>query len=100
MDYFYDHETDSLSLMLAEFLDFARAEQVAPGVIAYLDGQRSVIAIEICGAGKILDTRGLSPMHARSITVLELQKRLSVSEVGRIAWRSVMTMGARLTVNG
>lgn len=92
MDYFYDHETDSLSLMLAEFLDFVRAEQLAPGVIAYLDGHKSVIAIEICGAGKILDTRGLMPMHARSITAPEIEKRLSVSDAGRIAWRSVAAM--------
>ena len=89
MEYFYDHQTDCVSLILSDAFDFSRSEELAPGIVAYLDGASDVIAIEIRGAGKILDTKGLVPMYARPISADELKKRLFSSTVGQLAWRSV-----------
>lgn len=78
-----------MSLILSDAFDFSRSEELAPGVVAYLDAHSHVIAIEIRGAGKILDTKGLVPMNAGPISPDDLKKRLSSSAAGQLAWRSV-----------
>ncbi|MGZ5476160.1 MAG: DUF2283 domain-containing protein, partial [Thermoanaerobaculia bacterium] len=68
MKYFYDHQTDAVSLMLTDGFDYSSSEEVAPGVMLYLDKHSRAIALEIRGAAKILDTKGLIPLYARTIT--------------------------------
>ncbi len=87
--YFYDHQTDALSLFLSEAFEYSRGEELAPGVMLYLDDESHAIALEIRGAGKILDTRGLVPLYARAITAEELQRRMLVTPEGRMTWITV-----------
>ena len=89
MKYFYDHQTDAVSLMLTDGFDYSRSEEIAPGVVLYLDGRSRAIALEIRGAGKILDTKGLIPLYARTITREELEKRMLATPAGRMAWITV-----------
>ncbi|HEY3056334.1 MAG TPA: DUF2283 domain-containing protein, partial [Thermoanaerobaculia bacterium] len=86
MKYFYDHRTDAVSLLLTEVFDYSRSEEIAPGVVIYLDDRSRAIALEIRGAGKILDTKGLVPLYARKITTDELQRRMLATPAGRMAW--------------
>jgi len=87
--YFYDHQTDAVSLMLTDGFDYSSSEEIAPGVMLYLDGRRRAIALEIRGAGKILDTKGLIPLYARTITQEELARRMQATPAGRMAWITV-----------
>jgi hypothetical protein len=87
--YFYDHVTDAVSLLLTDRFDYSRSEELAPGVMLYLDSTSRAIALEIRGAGKILDTKGLVPLYARTITVEELQRRMLTTPAGRMAWITV-----------
>jgi hypothetical protein len=87
--YFYDHQTDAVSLMLTDDFDYSSSEEVAPGVMLYLDRRNRAIALEIRGAGKILDTKGLIPLYARTITQEELERRMLATPAGRMAWITV-----------
>ena len=89
MKYFYDHQTDAVSVLLTDGFDYSRTEELAPGVMLYLDRRSRAIAIEIRGAANIIDTKGLIPLYARSITTQELQKRMFATPAGRMAWITV-----------
>ncbi len=89
MKYFYDHQTDAVSLIISEQFDYSQTEELAPGVMLYLDDERKAIALEIRGAGKFLDTKGLVPLYARAITTEELQRRMLATPAGRMAWITV-----------
>jgi hypothetical protein len=92
--YFYDHQTDAVSLLLTDVFDYSRSEEVAPGVMLYLDQRSRAIALEIRNAANILDTKGLIPLYARNITAEEIQRRMFTTPAGRMAW---ITVQPRLT---
>ncbi|HSP13594.1 MAG TPA: hypothetical protein VLV78_02450 [Thermoanaerobaculia bacterium] len=78
-----------MSLLITEVFDYSHAEELAPGVMLYLDDASHAIALEIRGAGKILDTKGLVPLYARAISADELQRRMLTTPAGRMAWITV-----------
>ncbi len=73
MKYFYDHQTDAVSVIISEQFDYSHTEELAPGVMLYLDD----------------DTKGLVPLYARAITTEELQRRMLATAAGRMAWVTV-----------
>jgi len=87
--YFYDHQTDAVSVLMTDGFDYARTQELAPGVMLYLDARSHAIALEIRGAGKILDTKGMIPLYARAISTDELQRRMTATPAGRMAWVEV-----------
>jgi hypothetical protein len=89
MNYFYDHETDSVSLLLGDFIDYASTEQLAPGVVMYVDGRKKPLAIDVRPASKVLDTAGLVPMYERPISKDEVKQRLSASLAGQTVLRTL-----------
>jgi hypothetical protein len=89
MKYFFDHQTDAVSVLLTDDFSYSSSEELAPGVLLYLDAKRQVIALEIRGAARILDTKGMIPFYARPITSDELQRRMLATPDGRMAWISV-----------
>lgn len=89
MNYFYDHETDSVSILLADFRDYAATEELAPGVVMYVDGSRRPLAIDVRPASKLLDTVGLVPMYERPITKDEVSLRFSSSVAGQSVLRAL-----------
>jgi hypothetical protein len=90
LKYFYDHQTDAVSVLLTDTFAYESMEEVAPGVMMYLDAEHHAIAIEFRGAAKILDTKGLIPLYARSITTAELERRLLATPQGRMTWITVL----------
>jgi hypothetical protein len=89
VQYFYDHQTDAMSVLLTDGFNFSHSEELAPGVLLYLDSDSRAIALEFRGAASIIDTKGLTPLYARSITTEELQKRMLATPAGRSAWVTV-----------
>jgi uncharacterized protein YuzE len=87
--YFYDHQTDAMSVLLTDGFDYSRSEELAPGVMLYLDDTSHAIAIEIRGAAAIIDTKGLIPLYARAISADELERRMLATATGRMAWITV-----------
>lgn len=83
MNYFYDHETDAVSIVFADFLDYAATEEIVPGVVMYVDKSKRPLAIDVRPASKFLDTNGLVPMYERPITTVEVSQRFSSSLDGR-----------------
>jgi hypothetical protein len=83
MNYFYDHETDAVSFLLTDFVDYAATEDLAPGIVMYVDGRRRPLAIDVGNASKVLDTSGLVPMYEWPISNVEISKRLSSSAAGQ-----------------
>lgn len=90
MNYFYDHQTDSLSFLFTEFADFGSAEEIGPGADVYLDRQRRPIALDIRGASEIVNTKGLVPMDQRPITHDEISARMSLTAAGETIWRTIV----------
>ena len=89
MKYFYDHQTDAVSVLMTDGFDYAKTQELAPGVMLYLDKRMQAIALEIRGATRILDMKGLIPLYARKITTAELQRRMTATPAGRMAWIEV-----------
>ncbi len=83
MNYFFDHETDSVSFLLADFAEYDATEELAPGVVMYVDGRKRPLAIDVRPASKVLDTVGLVPMYEHPITKDEVAMRLSSSVAGQ-----------------
>ena len=75
--------------MLSDQFDYSHSEELAPGVMLYLDDESHAIALEIRGAAKLIDTKGLVPLYARAITREELQQRMLATPAGRTAWVTV-----------
>jgi uncharacterized protein YuzE len=93
MQYFYDHQTDALSFIIGEFADYATIEEISPGIVMYLDQHRRAIAIEVRGAAKLVDIKGLMPLYSRPITQEEIERRMKATPAGERAWRAVRARG-------
>lgn len=89
MNYFYDHETDAVSIVFADFLDYAATEEVVPGVVMYVDGGKRPLAIDLRPASQFLDTNGLVPMYERPITSGEVSQRFSATVRGQSVLRMI-----------
>ena len=89
MQYFYDHQTDAVSFIIGDFSDYDRVEELSPGIVMYLDRRARPIAVEVRGAAKLVDTKGLVPLYARKIDEAEVQRRMSASPAAEKAWKLV-----------
>lgn len=89
MNYFYDHETDAVSILFADFADYAATEELAPGVVMYVDRSKRPLGLDMRPASKVLDTVGLVPMYERPITGNEVSLRLSSSVAGQSVLRAL-----------
>lgn len=89
MNYFYDHETDAVSFLLTDFVDYAATEEIVPGVVMYVDRRKRPLAIEVRNASKVMDTSGLMPMFEGPISSVEMSKRLSASAAGQSVLRTL-----------
>ena len=83
MKYFYDHETDAVSLLISDFANYEATEDLAPGVVMYVDGRKRPLAVDLRDASKIIDTNGLVPMDEGPISINEISQRLSSSPTGQ-----------------
>ncbi len=93
MQYFYDHQTDAVSFIIGEFADYATIEEISPGIVMYLDRHRRAIAVEVRGAAKLVDTKGLMPLYSRPITADEIARRMRATPAAERAWSAVVSRG-------
>ena len=91
MEYFYDHETDTMSITLGDLAHYDGSEEVAPGVVVHSDVRRRALAVEIRAAKTIVGVKGLSTFEARAITSAELSERMQGSANGRAILRALET---------
>ncbi|HYH08487.1 MAG TPA: DUF2283 domain-containing protein [Thermoanaerobaculia bacterium] len=89
MHYFYDHQTDELSILVSDFETYAASRPVVPGVIVHLDARRQALGMEIGRARAIVNVAGLMSFEQAPIAPSELEQRMNASESGRRAWRAL-----------
>lgn len=89
MEYFYDHETDVLSVTIAAFDGYESSEEVAPGVLVHTDGKRRALAIEIRAAKTAVGVRGLQSFEPKKISGAELSEMMGNSANGRAVLRAL-----------
>lgn len=89
MDYFYDHQTDQLSLTLGDFAHYKGSEEVAPGVVVHIDERRRALGVEIRDAKAIVGVRGLLSFESGTMTADELSQRMQDSVNGRVVLRAI-----------
>lgn len=76
-------------MLISDQFRYSHTKEVAPGVMLYLDADSHAIGLEIRGAAKFIDTKGLVPMFERPITGDELKRRMMATPAGRTAWTLV-----------
>lgn len=89
MKYFYDHQTDELTITLGELARYATSETLIDGVTMHLDPHRRPLAIEVSGARRVADVSNLRTFDEHAIDRDDLARRLAVSEGGRRIWQRV-----------
>lgn len=89
MHYFYDHQTDELSILLGDFDRYATSEPLGPGVIVHMASDRRPLAMEIAQARDIVNVTGLSSFEQKDIAQSELESRMNATDRGRRAWRAL-----------
>lgn len=89
MHYFYDHQTDELSILVSDFAAYAASQPVVPGVIVHVDARRNALGMEIGRARAIVNVAGLMSFEQAPIAPAELEQRMNASESGRRAWRAL-----------
>lgn len=87
VEYFYDHQTDQLSITLGDFAAYQETEELAPGVIVHIDGRRRTLGVEIRDARMVMGVRGLQSFEAANLTSAELSERMQNSVSGRAILR-------------
>src|SRR5688572_7227304 len=92
MEYFYDHQTDKLSITVGDFATYAESQELAPGILLHLDTRRRPLALEISTAKSAVSVSGLISFEQKAIRGDELAQRMSASETGRRAWRALTCM--------
>jgi hypothetical protein len=91
MRYFYDRETDAVSFTLSAVFDWSGFEELNGGAITlHLDRRGRPFAVEVHGASKLINTLGLQPMQDAPISHDEISRRMSWSDAGRQAWRTIV----------
>ena len=89
VEYFYDHQTDQLSLTLDDFGRYQGSEEVMPGVIVHIDSKRRALAVEIRAARTTVGVKGLQSFELGNMTNDELSQRLQESANGREVLRVI-----------
>lgn len=92
MEYFYDHETDTLSVTLGDFGSYHSSDEVAPGVIVHSDTNRRALAVEIRGARLVIGVQGLSSFETSTISADDFSSRMSNSLHGRAVLRALQSV--------
>ena len=98
MRYFYDHQTDVLTISVGNLADYQASEELVPGVTLHVDDGQRPLGAEIHTARLIADTTALRSFEEHSISSEELERRLSKSESGKRVWMvlSSAATGARV----
>ena len=89
MDYFYDHQTDELSITKGDFATYAESRELSPGAVLHISRRRHPLALQVSGARAKVDVSGLVSFEQRTIEPEELARRMSASEMGRRLWRAI-----------
>jgi len=89
VEYFYDHQTDQLSIMLGDFARYDSSEEVAPGVIVHTDERRCALGVEIRDAKAIIGVKGLESFESGTMSSDELSRRMQDSVNGRVVLRAI-----------
>lgn len=89
MHYFYDHQTDELSITRDDLSAYAASHALAPGVILHVSGRKQPLALQVSGARSKVDVAGLVSFEQRAISPEELARRMATSETGRRSWRAL-----------
>lgn len=89
MEYFYDRETDTMSITLGDFGRYEGSEEVAPGVIVHSDARRCALGVEIRTASAVIGVRGLSTFEPVMITAEELSRRMLETPHGPAVLRAL-----------
>jgi hypothetical protein len=88
-EYFYDHQTDQLSITLGDFAEYRGSEEVAPGVIVHIDALRRALGVEIREAKAIVGLKGLQSFESGTMTAAELSQRMQDTVNGRVVLRAI-----------
>lgn len=88
--YFFDRHTDGLSFDLGDTSEATSSESLASGVTVHLDYRGRPLMLEIQGASKIIDTKGLTSQHATPITMDEIAERMRSTVDGDRIWKDVI----------
>ena len=89
LEYFYDHQTDKLSITLGDVSLYDNSQDVAPGVVLHIDARHRPLAVEIANAKLIVGVRGLQSFEAGTISPDELSERMQATVNGRIVLRAM-----------
>lgn len=89
MEYFYDHQTDKLSLTLGDFADYGVSKEILSGVFLHIQRSGEPLAVEIAQARAIADVAGLVAFEERTIAGAEIERRLSVTKPGLTIWSAI-----------
>ena len=89
VEYFYDHQTDQLSITLGDFSHLQGSEEVAPGVVVYIDDRRHTLAVDIHHAKAIVGVKGLQSFESGTMSADELSERMQDSVNGRVILRAI-----------
>ena len=89
MDYFYDHQTDELSITKGDFATYGESHELSPGAVLHVSKRRHPLALQVSGARAKLDVAGLVSFEQRTIEAEELARRMSASEIGKRLWRAI-----------
>ena len=89
MQYFYDHQTDELSITRDDLAGYASSHELAPGVVLHISRRREPLALQVSGARGKVDVAGLVSFEQRGIDIDDLARRMAASETGRRSWRAL-----------
>jgi hypothetical protein len=86
MRYFYDHQTDVLTIGVGDLADYDASVELVGGVVLHLDAMGRPLVVEIREARSMVDTAALKSFEEHAIGGAELERRLSASDPGRHVW--------------
>ena len=89
MRFFYDHQTDVLSISVGDLADYGSSVEIADGVTLHVDAEGRPLAAEIHDARTIVDTSSLPSFEEHSIAADDVARRLARSEGGRLLWNAL-----------
>lgn len=91
MRYFYDHQTDVLTISVGNFADYESSLELANAITLHVDGSQRPLAAEIHSARSLLDTTALKSFEEHTIVPDDLERRLAKSDAGRDVWRLLVS---------
>jgi uncharacterized protein YuzE len=94
MRFFYDHQTDVLSISVGDLADYGSSLEIADGIILHVDAQGRPLAAEIRAARTKVDTASIPSFEEHSLAEGEVARRLGRSEEGRLLWTALRAASA------